>query len=502
MKNIYIKLVVLVLGMSLTTLFFSCRKNPTAPPIKGFTMGSSITIQRLRDTFALVGPGALKINSNTILTAVVTADETSGQLYKQVYVRDYSGTFTFPGNNNKHYAAISLHFLNSTGGSLYQGDSIAINLNGAWLALSSGGSLEIDSIMTSNFPVVHRIQSGLNPQPLVATIPQIYTYTTVPGLAAKQFVYDAQLVQINNIEFIQPEVGTTFATAQSYSVNVSSTPPVNVNKYVTDFTNTIVAYNSGYSNFAGQTIPSNSGNMVAIASLYGTMQLNIRSFQDMNFNAPYMPVIYDTITQCFDAISHPFIHTGLSKNSNCNNMAGWKTFDLQGNLFWEGVQYGVYPNYGYVPSVSNYHTTTNKNDIWLVSPPIVDATTEGGLHTKYMDFSLANAYQGSTSVNVLSILVTRNFNGRDIIPSDWQDISSAANAPFNYIFRGNGLGVFWYAHNQTLFPYNKTLPHKVPIDLNGTSSTFYVAFRYQSTATNQDSTGVTYYLGSLYLKNN
>ncbi len=496
MKTIKQLLVVIIFVMT-SVIFFSCRKDATAPPVKLFSFGTRITIDSLRNAYHGVN---IKITSNTTLYGVVTADETSGQLYKQVYIRDHSGTFA----QTKNYAAISCHFLNSTNGALTQGDSIAINLNGIWLDISTGGSLQLDSIPHATYPVIKVLASGLNPAPIPVTIPQLNAF------ASGHFIYDAQLVQLNNVEFIGPNLNTTFATPQSYSVNVTSVPPVNVNKYVCDQRgNTIVAYNSGYSNFAGQTIPNNSGSITAVANLYTTMQLSIRSYPDMSWTSPYIPIVYDTITQYFGAVanipinySHTLTNVGLSKNSSCANMAGWQTFDLQGNLFWQGAQYGSYPDFAYAPSVSNYKTTTPRNDIWLVSPPIVDAATYGAGYTKRMDFSSALTY-GPTSGNkvLLSVLVCRTFNGT-IIPSQWTDISHASNTPFHNI--NNSVGAansFAYAHN-TALSGNPFAPTLAQFTLAGSSPTFYVAFRYQSnTASPYDSTAATYNLGALILKN-
>ena len=463
-------------------MVFSCRKNPTAPPTQNFTFGPSITIEQLRTLWTGVN---IKFTSNTTLYAVVTADETSGQLYKQVYVRDNSGTFIA----TKNYGAISLHFLNySTNGILYQGDSIAINLNGVTLDKSSGGSLQLDSIPTSHFPTIKIIKSGLNPQPLIATLPQLNTFDVASG----RFIYDAQLVQLNNVEFVHPNVGTTYAIIQNYS---AYTPPLNINKYICDARgNTVVAYNSGYSNFAGQLIPSNSGTITALANLYNTVQLNIRSFQDINLISSYIPTIYDTITQNFSCAAL------YSKNPMMT--AGWQTFDLQGNLFWQGAPYGSYPNYKYSPTASNYKTSTTRNDIWLISPPIVDVFGTTG-YSKKIDFSTAFTY--GTNARLLSVLVSNQFDGTHVIPSQWQDISgffpyipnssSQSSTGFpNFYFVSNGAGHF---------PPNGSFsssPVSISFTGSGTKPNFYVAFRFQSNTSYSDSTGSTYFLGTLMLR--
>ncbi len=483
-------LLIVIIFMATSLAFFSCRKNATAPPIKSFAFGTAVTIQQLRAQWA-TSPVNFKISSNTTLYGVVTADETSGQLYKEVYIRDNSGTLS----QLKNYAAISLHFLNSSSGALTQGDSIAINLNGIWLDVSAGGSLQLDSIPRATYPVVKVLASGLNPAPLVATIPQIATYM------GGQFIYDGQLVQLNNVQFIPQNVSTTYATPQSYSVNVTSVPPVNVNKYVCDGTgNTIVAYNSGYSNFAGQTIPNNSGTITAISNLYTTMQLSIRSYQDITFNAPYVPIIYDTITQYFDANNfHTFSFMGLSSKSSCNNMAGWQTQDISGNLFWEGGEYGAYPNWSYSPTVSNYKTSDSINDIWLISPQIKDANN--GTYSKRIDFSSSYTYPTPHNNNILSVWVSRTFDGTHIIPSQWTNISGPINSAFHNIFTGFGpVNDFNWAHNTT-FSSNPYAPTLVPVLITGSSPTFYIAFRYRSNTNHLDSTGCTYCLGGLILKN-
>lgn len=493
----YMRFVTAIIFVVSIAVFSSCRKNPTAPPTQSFTFGPSVTIQKLRhlsDSIQVSGQQvSIKFsNTNTILYGIVTADEVSGQLYKQVYVRDYSGTYA--GTN--HYGAICLRFQTSTYGTLYEGDSIAVNLNGVRLDMSSGGSLQLDSIFSPHFPYVKVLKSGLNPQPLLVTLPQLNTFTNVSGLTKPQFVYDAQLVQLNNVQFIQPNVNTTYAIPQSYSVNITSTPPQNINKYVCDANgNTMVAYNSGYANFASQIIPNNSGSMVAIANLYTTMQLNIRSFQDVNLTGAYTPIVYDQVTQNFSC--------GGLYNKTQVYTAGWQTFDLQGNLFWQGSSYGAFPNYGYAPSTSNYKTSTQKNDIWLVSPPIVNAfPSNGGLYSKKIDFSTAYTY--GTNARLLSVWVSNTHDGIHMIPSQWTDVSSffpyipsgasLTLQPPNFHFMSSGPG-----HSSITTGGFSSSP--IPITVGtGSGQYFYIAFRYRSNTNYADSTGSTYFLGSLVLQ--
>jgi hypothetical protein len=460
-------------------LFSSCHKNPAAPSPKAIATGPAVTIQQLRNSYAGMNQ---KFTSNTILNAVVTCDESSGNLYKQVYIRDNSGTFA----TTNYYGALSVHFLHSSQGFLNVGDSIAINLNGGSLNKSSGSSLEIDSL-EARISIIH-LKSGLAVPPLTVTaIPQLNTYVNTTGGG---FIYDGQLVQLSNIEFVAPNVGTTYAVPQA-----PPAAPQNVNKYINDFTgNTIVAYNSGYANFAGQTIPSNSGSIVAISNLYTTMQLTLRSAVngDINLTNGYSPMVYDTITQNFSC-------AGLSGKSAITT-AGWKTIAYQGSLNWQGLQYGnaslnANPtNWKYVPSASNYKTADSVNDMWLISPPIVDL---GGTPTKKIDFSTALQY--GTSKRLLRVYVSRSFDGTNIIPSQWTDVSSFF--PTIATTSTNGYPSFKYAHGNSS-PYNPS-PVSLTVGVPGSTPTFYVAFRYRtnSSVLYPDSTGSTYLLGSFVLRN-
>ena len=462
-------------------LFFACKKTPSIPPLNQVAMGPSTCIDSLRNKYQGMN---IKFTSNTILRAVVTCDESSGNLYKQVYVRDYSGEFAI----TKYYGAISLRFSHGTAGFLTVGDSIAVNLNGATLAKSSGGSLEIDSLDAIN-SVVH-LKSGLNPQPLVVTLPQLNSYSTTPhNPGLKQFIYDAQLVQLNNVEFIQPNVGTTYAIYQAPPVIAA---PKNVNKYICDSAgNTIIAYNSGYANFATQVIPNNSGSIIAVANLYTIMQLTIRSDAngDINLNMPYIPTVYDAVVQNFSCAAL-FTKTTVFT-------AGWTAIPYQGALNWQGGQYGNPPagnnaaNWHYALSGSNYKTTDVVNEMWLVSPPIVD---HGGGAKKYMDFATALEY--ATTARCLSVWVSGNFNG-NIANAQWTEITSlypfipvtGTNVPFPPSFYGST------GHSSV----PAALPGFTPPANNGT---FNVAFRYRTNTNYVDSTGMTYLINSFIIRNN
>ncbi|HWY37285.1 MAG TPA: DUF5689 domain-containing protein [Bacteroidia bacterium] len=452
-------------------LLFSCKKNLAEPSHMSLAVGPSVTIQDLRNMYANQN---IKFTSNSLLHAVVTMDESSGNIYKQVYIRDNSGTSATGG-----YGAISVHFLSSSNGYLAVGDSIAINLNGVTLDISGGGSLQLDSILATKH--IQKIKTGLNPAPLVVTLPQLNTVVN------NLYVFDGHLVQINSAEFITQNVGQSYAIGQN-----PPAAPISYNRYLNDcIGNTMITYNSGYANFAYSTanpitIPNASGSVVAISNVYNTMQLTLRSYPEINLFASYCPVVYDTITTNFSCAALESKKTVM--------FAGWTNTDIRGNLRWTGLQYGNPPMYKYSPSASNYKSNDSINDMWWISPPIVD---HGGGAKKYMDFTTALQYGTGTSKRCLSVLVSGTYNGvGNPAQFSWTDITPIyTKIQTNSV---NGYPNFRYASNNGFSPSSPLLGFVPPAN----SGNFYVAFRYRTNQNYVDSTGMTYLIGNFILKNN
>jgi hypothetical protein len=255
----------------------------------------------------------------------------------------------------------------------------------------------------------------------------------------------------------------------------------------------MITYNSGYANFAYSpsnpiTIPNNSGSVVAIANVYNTVQLTLRSYPEINLTGSYCPIVYDTITQNFSC-------GGLSSKTNVYT-AGWRTIDAVGHLSWQGLQYGNPPLYKFSPSVSNYKTTDIRNDIWLITPPVVDP---GGGQKKYMDFSCATQY--GTNKRLLSVLVSGDYDGvGNPLNFTWTDISSLYPLiPSSQSQSSGAYPNFKYASNGGFSPSLKNFTPPQP-----NNGTFYIAFRYKSSVniSYPDSSGSTYILGNVIIKNN
>src|SRR5688572_2971726 len=165
--------------LSLVFLFGFCKNEFDTPPVKQAQDGARITIAQIKSKYFKNINYKFKADSN--LYCVVTADEVSGNLYKDVYVRDASG---------------AIHVKLKFSGGLYIGDSIRINLKGALLN-EYNSLIQLDSVNVEKSVV--KLASGLNPQALTVSLEQVLVNTAATN------TLQSQLVRINSLEFIQSD---------------------------------------------------------------------------------------------------------------------------------------------------------------------------------------------------------------------------------------------------------------------------------------------------------
>jgi len=219
----------------LLCLISFCKKEFDMPPLRQADDGSRINIAQIKTRYFKNIQYKFKSDSN--LYCVVTADEVSGNLYKDIYARDASG-------------AIHVKLIHS--GGLYIGDSIRINLKGIILN-EYNGLIQLDSVDVSKSVV--KLASGLNPLPILMSLEQINANTAATNAV------QSQLVQINNVEFFEPDRGVTFADADgknSKNLNLLSCSG-----------QSIALRSSGYANFASQLTPTGNGYIIAIVGQFG-----------------------------------------------------------------------------------------------------------------------------------------------------------------------------------------------------------------------------------------
>ncbi|HWY37286.1 MAG TPA: DUF5689 domain-containing protein [Bacteroidia bacterium] len=434
----------LLLAAVAVTLVFSCKKKADMPPVTPYDVANTMTIQQLRAFFLSQGCNTYKFTKDVSLYAYVTMDASSGNIYKQVYLRDATGS-------------ISMKQL--TSGGLFEGDYLRINLNGAYLDKASSGSyLQIDSVDVNSaaFSKVIKLDVQKHQTPVTVTIPQLLSSVTSNTCSMGQSIYDGQLIQLNDVEFIPVDTGLY------YNNNITTHMPVSTTYTITDCggLNSIAVYTSSYATeFFNKKVPSGSGSLIAVASFYNNvMQLTLRSIDEVNFNNPRCGV--DTLTQTFfNCTSGPNLNTLLP---------GWYNVPQVGYLAWTGIP-STTPGY---PGASNFGSSTTRNVMWLITPPIKSSAT------KNLAFQTGTSFGTPTHPQQLSVLLSTDYNGSNLggtypssNPAHWYDITSS----FPNIENGSIPGYFFT--NASTSP---VVLSSIPAlsFLSGYTGTYYIGFRY------------------------
>lgn len=342
----------------------SCKKEFDAPPGREIPAGSVITIADLK---ALYTGSPVHFSNDETVYANVTADEVSGNLYKNVYIQDATG-------------AINVRLMSS--GGLYVGDSIRINLEGTVLSVYNG-MYQIDSVDVDNNIVKQATGKFITPE--------------VVSLDMIDASYQSKLVKIENVQFLAADTSATWADAVGQSSQ---------NRNLADcIGNLLLVRTSGYANFAGTSVPNGNGSIIAIVGQYNTdMQLYVRNLGDVSMNG----------TRC----AEPFLDKDFEDLSI--GSGGWTQQLVSGGISWTASSFGA-DNFA---KITNYNSGTATNtacESWLISPSVnLSAATQ-----PILTFRTACNYTGAN----IQVYVSTNYDGISTPASaTWTLLSPALSA--------------------------------------------------------------------------
>jgi len=237
-----------IIFLIIAGFFANCEKQDTdIPPIAIISPDSILTLGEIRD---MIVPGETFTFSNTgqQLFATVTMDERNGNIYRQAYIQDNTG-------------AINLRMALTA--NLKVGDSIRVSLDGSSISYFNN-MLQLDSV---NGPrQIVKQAEGKFLEPAVVTIDDI-----------KSGGYQAQLVKLENVQFLESELDSTWADA----INLRS-----INRTLQDCdNNTIIVRTSGYADFANEKLPSGNGDFIGIVGQFGQVwQLYVRDPNELGMD--------------------------------------------------------------------------------------------------------------------------------------------------------------------------------------------------------------------------
>jgi hypothetical protein len=383
--------------LMLTAVFSQCRKTYDTPPFKPAAESAKINISQIKSRISALNNFYRFGAGDTNLYCTVTADETSGNFFRQVFVRDDEG------------GAIQLRLLNE--GGLFTGDMIRVNLNNTY-AVMANNMLYLDSVDVENKVV--KLSSGNAVPAKVTTIGNILAGTYDPLSAGN---LQSQLVELNGVEMIYDDRGKTFADAVGKTTGVLS---------ITDCSGKKISLrSSGRSNFAGKQAPYGNGKLIAVVSQYNSeMQLGIRNYNELSMNGKtctgsVTPGVVNnatftlaapvaTLHENFDAVS---LNEDFAQN-------GWINYNQMGSLKWKGsVKTGNYRSL----RASSYATGEN-NVIWLISPPVVYKSS------LRLSFKTGAEYWVPGHQEAVMAYVCTDFDGKNFAAANWTPLASALYA--------------------------------------------------------------------------
>lgn len=337
----------------LGVMFTSCKKEYPEPPIQVLPIGTVYTIEDI-----LNKESGTVFNEDASVYGIVTADERSGNLYKAAFLQDRASG-----------KALEL-YLNATSG-VRIGDSIRVYLKDVTYTVYNGLP-QLSNFEADGHIVI--LANNKDIEPVETTIADIVAGNHLAGL-----------VKLNNVMFTEKN---TFADPTTYGNRTLVDP--------SDFSKTAIVRTSNYANFANDSLPQGVGNLVCIASVYGsTWQLLIRSASELEFDG-YNPGGGSSALPYYQDFASSF--------------GTYTTYDVSGSESWV-IDYQTAKMTGYVGGVNN------ANEDWLISAPVsLEGVSEVSMTMKYI------ARYFSNLKNDITIQVSSEYTSGDPNLVNWTQV--------------------------------------------------------------------------------
>jgi len=353
--------------------FSSCVKQDfDTPPIKDIPVGTIYSIAQLRQMYA--DSGAYQFTGDASVYAVVTMDESSGNIYKSAYVQDAND-------------AVNLHLQQS--GGLSVGDSIRIYLKNVILSDYSG-MFQLDNVNNDSSLVILATRKYKTPQ-----------LVTITDLLAGN--YQSQLIKLDNVQYSEADTGKVYsesAKATNRSLENCDGDQVDVRT-------------SNYANFASALVPSGRGSLVGIVgSFNGSPQLYIRSLSEVIMDSARCVVttggdVITPVTGVDEAFNNAENYTDIT-------IDGWTNITVAGNRAWQGKVY----NSDKYAQTTGHNSGLSDMETWLITPPVINTSGD-----KVLSFKSAVAYWAHSAGNhPLTVMASTDFDGSNFATATWTDL--------------------------------------------------------------------------------
>lgn len=413
---------------------------PTDQPIVANT-----TIASLKALHTIFGQ-LDRINDDIIISGLVTANDKSGNLYKEIYLEDSTGAIKIMLDATGLFASYPVGrrlYVYCKG--LYISDDNGLMQLGTRAVV--GGVPSMEGILGNDIPNYIKGGSINNPVvPTVVTVAQLGTGMQNPFIG--------RLVKLEGFEFAPRDTFKTYSDTSVYKNDQNDT--------IQDCNNVkTIIRTSAYADFAALSVPKGNGDVTAIYTVYRTTkQFVIRDTSDVKFTNPRCgalpPGTIVLLDENFETQTVP-----NTAPYNPVTITGWNNLPQAGGKYFDGRTFGG-NKYAYLSAFgSNQSTVTT----WLVTKGVNLNNTVN----EVLNFKTMQGFITSGGVNVesaLKVLISTNYSGTGN-PWDpsvtWNDITTqVALSP-----------------GSTTSSFPATFTPSGNVDLNGYSGTLYVAFRYE-----------------------
>lgn len=356
------KLILISSTVFTVLLFSSCKKEKDTIPTRNVESGKTYTAAELRSI--ATSTNSHRFTDEVYFKGVVIADEVSGNFYKELYVRDLSGTG-------------AIHFtFEYSGSNLFIGDLVRLNLKGYDVEVDATTKiLTIDSVNFEKNLV--KYGTGDNPLPI--------EFKLSDGVFSSHY---GDLVTIKDVSFLPSDTNVIYA---------DPIKQLSLNRTIQDCGGAqLIVRTSNYALFALEKTPKGFGSITGIATSYnGADQMAIRTPKEVYMNGTSPCLTY--VKKDFNDAS--ITSGGWTQNSVINSSIVWTI----------GTFGGSYAN------ISGFLSGNQNSENWLISPSMNFSAASNPI----LNFRTAGKYSGNT----LQVLVSSNYTSGNPNSATWTPLS-------------------------------------------------------------------------------
>lgn len=432
-KQFFNKLAVVILLVATIT---SCKKEYEAPPLSGDPdLKATTTIAALKAKHTVSGAFDV-IDSNLIISGVVIANDKSGNLYKEMYIRDATGAIAIELASSGLYANFPV------------GRRVYVKLKGMCLSdvknmiqlgvkLYSNGTPSLGAVP---MPLISNYVIGGSIGHFDLAAPKSITAADL-ALSANpmQTPLVGDLVKLSGYEFSLGDTKRSYADTSNNKGTLQSM--VYIKNCAGD--GPFAVLTSGYADFAAKSPQGGNGDFIGLYTIYGTTkQFIIRDTTDVMF----------TGKRCF-VFDDDFNYTVAS--GVCFSTLLWQNLKEEGNICYEisnlGSSTNPYARVSAYVSGSNNLTTTNTST-WLITPSINLA----GLTSSKLNFKSAN----NGSIGAYKVLISTDYDGKSTTPSTsatWTELATIPNV-FSFSWKATSIDLTPYVNKKVYIAFKYFVP--------------------------------------------